>query len=43
MHRSTLNYRLERIRELCGADLSDPHIRMNLQVALKLLRLFEVD
>lgn len=41
IHRSTLNYRLERIREICACDLSDPGTRVNLQVALKLLRLFE--
>jgi purine catabolism regulator len=41
IHRSTLNYRLERIKEICGCDLSDPGTRVNLQVALKLLRLFE--
>ena len=41
IHRSTLNYRLERIKEVCGCDLSDPGTRVNLQVALKLLRLFE--
>jgi DNA-binding PucR family transcriptional regulator len=43
VHRSTLNYRLDRIEQVCGAKLSDPLIRMNLQVALKLLRLFEVE
>lgn len=43
IHRSTLNYRLDRLKELCQADLGDPLTRMNLQVALKLLRLFEVD
>jgi purine catabolism regulator len=43
VHRSTLNYRLDRIEQVCGARLSDPVIRMNLQVALKLLRLFEVE
>jgi DNA-binding PucR family transcriptional regulator len=42
IHRSTLNYRLERIEEVCACDLSDPATRINLQVALKLLRLFEV-
>ncbi len=42
IHRSTLNYRLSRIAELCGFELSDPTTRTNLQVALKLLRLFEV-
>lgn len=41
IHRSTLNYRLERIGAVCGCDLSDPPTRINLQVALKLLRLFE--
>ena len=41
IHRSTLNYRLERIKEICACDLSDPSTRLNLQVALKLLRLFE--
>lgn len=41
IHRSTLNYRLQRIAEVCSADLGDPVMRMNLQVALKLLRLFD--
>ncbi|MFN8379582.1 MAG: PucR family transcriptional regulator ligand-binding domain-containing protein [Anaerolineae bacterium] len=41
IHRSTLNYRLERIGTVCGCDLSDPLTRTNLQIALKLLRLFE--
>ncbi len=41
IHRSTLNYRLTRIEEICGAKLSDPLVRTNLQIALKLLRLFE--
>lgn len=41
IHRSTLNYRLARISETCAVDLSDPHTRTNLQIALKLLRLFE--
>jgi len=41
IHRSTLNYRLQRISEVCAADLSNPVTRMNLQVALKLLRLFD--
>lgn len=43
IHRSTLNYRLDRIREVCNIDLSDPLMRVNLQMALKLLRLFEVE
>lgn len=41
IYRSTLNYRLERIEEICGVDLSDPVTRTNLQMALKLVRLFE--
>lgn len=41
IHRSTLNYRLGRIVEIGGFDLSDPLERTNLQMALKLLRLFE--
>lgn len=43
IHRSTLIYRLERIEAICGVKLSDPLTRTNLQVALKLLRLFEVE
>lgn len=42
IHRSTLNYRLARITELLDARLNEPITRTNLQVALKLLRLFEV-
>jgi purine catabolism regulator len=41
VHRSTLNYRLEKIESLCGVSLSDPAVRTNLQIALKLLRLFQ--
>ncbi len=41
IHRSTLNYRLARITEICHVDLSDPGIRTNLQIALKLVRLFD--
>lgn len=40
IHRSTLNYRLSRITQVCQVDLQDPLTRMNLHVALKLLRLF---
>lgn len=42
VHRSTLNYRLQRIEEICNCKLSDSLTRTNLQIALKLLRLFEV-
>ncbi len=40
IHRSTLNYRLARIAEIVEVDLSDAATRTNLQVALKLMRLF---
>ncbi|MBV9354744.1 MAG: helix-turn-helix domain-containing protein [Chloroflexi bacterium] len=37
VHRNTLIYRLERIQELLGgADLEDPEVRLNLQLALKI-------
>lgn len=42
IHRSTLNYRLVRIKEICDVDLSSPSVRMNLHIALKLMRLFDV-
>jgi DNA-binding PucR family transcriptional regulator len=35
VHRSTLRYRLERIREVSGHDLSDPDTRFNLQLATR--------
>ncbi len=41
IHRSTLNYRLARIRQLCEVDLASPAQRLNLHVALKLMRLFD--
>ncbi len=41
IHRSTLNYRLARIRDICEVDLSAPATRLNLQIALKLMRLFD--
>lgn len=43
IHRSTLIYRLDRITQELGLDdkaLSNPALRMNLHIALKLLRLF---
>ncbi len=35
VHRSTLKYRLQRIRELTGFDLSDPEIGFSLQLATR--------
>lgn len=43
IHRSTLNYRLQRIFQISDVNLQDPTIRTNLQIALKLMRLFEVE
>ena len=43
IHRSTLNYRLDRIVQICEISLNDPAMRMNLQVAIKLMRMFETD
>ena len=41
IHRSTLNYRLARIKDICDVDLSSASTRLNLQIALKLMRLFD--
>lgn len=35
VHRSTLKYRLQRIRELTGFDLGDPETRFNLELATR--------
>lgn len=35
VHRSTLKYRLQRIRELSGHDVNDPDSRFNLQLATR--------
>ncbi len=35
VHRSTLKYRLQRIRELTGFDLTDPETHFNLQLATR--------
>jgi sugar diacid utilization regulator len=35
VHRSTLKYRLRRIEELSGLDLSEPEVRFNLQLAVR--------
>jgi hypothetical protein len=35
IHRSTLRYRLQRIRELSGHDLADTDVRLNLHVAVR--------
>ena len=39
IHRSTLRYRLQRIRELSGHHLTNVEVRFNLQVATRALRL----
>jgi sugar diacid utilization regulator len=35
LHRSTLRYRLQRIRDISGRNLSDPNTRFNLQLATR--------
>jgi len=35
IHRSTLRYRLRRIRELSGLELNDPDVRLNMHIALR--------
>ena len=35
MHRSTLRYRLKRIREISGYEIGDPDLRFNLQLATR--------
>ncbi len=40
VHRNTLTYRLNRITEIMYIDLDDPDVRFGLQLALKLLNLY---
>ena len=39
VHRSTLRYRLQRIREITGRDLADVDARLNLQVATRVWKI----
>ena len=39
VHRSTLRYRLQRIREISGLDLTDVETRLNLQVATRVWKI----
>jgi purine catabolism regulator len=39
VHRNTLLYRMERIREISGLDLDDPETRLGIQLALRAHRL----
>lgn len=41
VHLNTVNYRLRRIEEITGLDLSDPETRLNVHVALKILDIFD--
>lgn len=43
VHRNTLSYRLNRIAELSGRDLNNPHDRLLLRVALLCLDLLQVE
>ena len=38
IHRSTLLYRLEKIKEALNTDLDDPDVRLSVQIALRALR-----
>jgi len=38
VHRSTLKYRLQRIRDIITRDLSDTEVRLNLDVAVRIWR-----
>jgi DNA-binding PucR family transcriptional regulator len=42
VHRSTLKYRLQRIREISGHDLSSPETQFNLQLALRAHRTLNI-
>ncbi|MDB5065677.1 MAG: sugar diacid utilization regulator, partial [Chloroflexi bacterium] len=35
VHRSTVKYRLQRVREITGFDLNDPNVRFNLQLSTR--------
>jgi DNA-binding PucR family transcriptional regulator len=39
LHRNTLGHRLHKVEQICGIDLGDPSVQLNLQVALKFYRL----
>lgn len=39
IHRNTLNYRLNKIREILDCDLNDPFIRMKIEIGLKIINL----
>jgi hypothetical protein len=41
IHRSTLRYRLRRIREMTGIDLTDVESRLNLHIATRAWRIFD--
>jgi DNA-binding PucR family transcriptional regulator len=40
VHRNTLSYRLQRFETLSGRSLDDPHVRLDISVALMIRRLF---
>jgi len=42
IHRSTLRYRLRRIRDVAGIDLTDVETRLNLHVATRAWRVLEL-
>jgi purine catabolism regulator len=42
VHPNTLRYRLDRIAEICKADLSEPETRLNLAIALRIQNLVQL-
>ncbi len=41
VHRNTVKYRVQRVREISGHDLSDPDTLFNLQLAVRILRMLD--
>lgn len=40
LHRNTLIYRIEKIKSILGTDLKHPEVLLELQIALKIIRMF---
>lgn len=42
MHYNTIIYRLQKIKDIIGMDIEDPDIRLNLEIALKIMDLIHI-
>jgi purine catabolism regulator len=42
MHYNTIIYRLQKIKDIIGIDIEDPEIRLNLEIALKIMDLIPI-